>query len=36
MNDDPFASMKLTLEGLTNGWSNSCIEELMPWNFQAV
>lgn len=37
MNDrDPFAWLKLTLERLANGWPNSRIEELMPWNFQAV
>lgn len=31
---DPFAWLKLTLERLANGWPNSRIEELMPWNFK--
>lgn len=36
MNDvDPFAWLKLTLERLANGWPNSRIEELMPWNYKA-
>ena len=31
---DPFDWMKLTLERLANGWPNSRIDELMPWNHQ--
>ena len=33
---DPFAWLKLTLERLANGWPNSRIDELMPWNHQAA
>jgi transposase len=29
---DPFAWLKLTLERLADGWPNSRIDELMPWN----
>lgn len=37
MNDvDPFAWLKLTLERLADGWPNSGIDELMPWNHQAA
>jgi transposase/predicted DNA-binding protein len=35
MNDvDPFAWAKQTLERLANGWKQTDIEELMPWNYK--
>jgi transposase len=33
-NVDPHAWLKLTLERITNGWSNRELDALMPWNFR--
>ncbi len=30
---EPYAWLKATLEAIANGHPNSCIDELMPWNF---
>ncbi|MER8451837.1 transposase domain-containing protein, partial [Mesorhizobium sp. M1428] len=31
---DPHAWLTLTLERIANGWPNSDIDALMPWNYQ--
>ncbi|PJG49941.1 hypothetical protein CVM73_39140, partial [Bradyrhizobium forestalis] len=31
-NVDPFAWLALTLQRIANGWPNSEIDALMPWN----
>ena len=31
---EPYAWLKATLEAIANGHPNSCIDELMPWNFK--
>ncbi|MER9384057.1 transposase, partial [Mesorhizobium sp. M0578] len=31
---DPYAWLTQTLERIANGWRNSDIEALMPWNYQ--
>ena len=33
---DPYAWLKLTLERIATGWPNRNLEELMPWNYQAL
>lgn len=32
---DPLAWLTHTLERIANGWPNSRIDELMPWNYQS-
>lgn len=32
---DPFAWLTQTLERIANGWPNSDINALMPWNYQS-
>ncbi|PSH61467.1 hypothetical protein CU102_23020, partial [Phyllobacterium brassicacearum] len=34
-NVDPLAWLTQTLERIANGWPNSKIDALMPWNYNA-